>query len=128
MDDIEAAAARSPPRAPPPPTTPGRAATAEMKAAAADAVIYSFVSAMFVCGAASIALLVARYPAAAGRSSYAHAVVALAMEVFLRAFVAEVLLSPFTILLLLLRLDRQRPEPPEELVLVRDSNPFPSRI
>lgn len=132
MDDIEAAE-RAPPRASPP-TAPApaqaptltlrRAVAAEMKAAVADAVIYCFLGAMFMGSAASIALVVARY-AVGGGSSYAHAVVAFARDVFLRAFAAELLLCPSTILLLLLRLNGRQPEPPAELVLVRDSNPFP---
>ncbi|CAO2175434.1 unnamed protein product [Urochloa humidicola] len=76
---------------------------------------------MFVCSAASIALVVARYAVAgfgSSPSSYAHAVVAVARDVFLRALAAELLLSPFTIPLLLLRLDRRPPEPPEELVVI----------
>ncbi|CAO2163374.1 unnamed protein product [Urochloa humidicola] len=125
MADIEAAAG-APPQAPPlPPPAPRRPAAAEVKAAVADAVIYSFVGAMFACSAASIALVVARYAVAgfgSSPSSYAHAVVAVARDVFLRALAAELLLqhllSPFTIPLLLLRLDRRPPEPPEELVVI----------
>ena len=119
MADIEGAA-RAPPRPAPPPPAP-RAATAEMKAAAADAVTYCFVSTMFVGSAASAALVVARY-AFGGGSTYAHAVVAFARDASLRALAAELLLCPFTILLLLLRLGRRQPEPPEEVILVRDSN------
>ncbi|XP_039853805.1 uncharacterized protein LOC120712158 [Panicum virgatum] len=115
MADIEGAA-RAPPRPAPPPPAP-RAATAEMKAAAADAVIYCFVSTMFVGSAASAALVVARY-AFGGGSTYAHAVVAFARDASLRALAAELLLCPFTILLLLLRLGRRQPEPPEEVILV----------
>ena len=71
--------------------------------------------------AASAALVVARY-AFGGGSTYAHAVVAFARDASLRALAAELLLCPFTILLLLLRLGRRQPEPPEEVILVRDSN------
>ncbi|CAO2210922.1 unnamed protein product [Urochloa humidicola] len=126
MADIEAAA-RAQPRAPPlPPPAPRRPAAAEVKAAVDDAVIYSFVGAMFAGSAASIALVVARYAVGVGSSSSAYAVVAFARDVFLRALAAELLLCPFTIVLLLLRLDRRPPEPPEELVVVSDSNRFPS--
>ncbi|CAO2201772.1 unnamed protein product [Urochloa humidicola] len=121
MADVEAAA-RAPPQAPPlPPPPPRRPAAAEVKAAVADAVIYSFVGAMFAGSAASIALVVARYAVAGGgssSSSYAHAVVAVARDVFLRALAAELILCPFTIPLLLLRLDRRPPEPLEELVVI----------
>ncbi|CAL5012382.1 unnamed protein product [Urochloa decumbens] len=121
MADIEAAA-RAPPRAPPlPPPAPRRPAAAEVKAAVADAVIYCFVGATFASSAASIALVVARYAVGGGgssSSSYAHAAVAFARDVFLRALAAELLLCPFTILLLLLRLDKRPPEPPEELVVI----------
>ncbi|CAL4998685.1 unnamed protein product [Urochloa decumbens] len=80
---------------------------------------------MFASSAASIALVVARYAIGVGSSSsYAHAATAFARDVFLRALAAELLLCPFTILLLLLRLDKRPPEPPEELVVVRDSIPF----
>ncbi|CAL5002153.1 unnamed protein product [Urochloa decumbens] len=119
MADIEAAA-RAPPRAPPlPPPAPRRPAAAEVKAAVADAVIYCFVGAMFASSAASIALVVARYAVGVGSSSsYAHAARAFARDVFLRALAAELLLCPFTVLLLLLRLDKRPPEPPEELVVI----------
>ena len=102
----------------------GRVVFANGSCVIADAVIYCFVSTMFVGSAASAALVVARY-AFGGGSTYAHAVVAFARDASLRALAAELLLCPFTILLLLLRLGRRQPEPPEEVILVRDSNPFP---
>ncbi|XP_004971033.1 uncharacterized protein LOC101782174 [Setaria italica] len=77
---------------------------------------------MFVGSAASITLVVARY-AVGGGYPYAQAVVAFERDMFLRALATELLLCPFTILLLLLRLDRRPTEPPDKLVLIGAGTP-----
>jgi hypothetical protein len=123
MADHEAAARAPPVAVAPPPATPRTAAAeAEAKAALADVVVYCFLSAMFVGCAASIALIIARY-AVGERYPYAYAVVAaVARHVFLLALLAVEMLCPFTILVLVFRLSRRQPEPPEELLVVRDSD------
>lgn len=128
MADLEGAARAPPPPPPvavaPPPPAP-RTAAAAAKAALGDVVVYSFLSAMFVACAASIALVVARYTVGGGYP-YAYAVVAsVARHAFLPAFLVVEMFCPFTVLVLVLRLARRQPELPEELLLVRDSDSQP---
>ncbi|TVU06004.1 hypothetical protein EJB05_49191, partial [Eragrostis curvula] len=114
MVDIEAAAVRAaaeavPPQAP----APAARRTADT---VANAVIYCCLGLMWVGNAAAVLVVLARY--AVGRTAHAAMVVYVARVLFLGALPVAGLLCLCSVLMLLVRLVRQPPEPPELLMLV----------